>query len=77
VLRPQDLGVLSSVGVRDLPVFSRPRVRLVVTGNELLPSGSRPEGYRILDANGPCSRPSSNVTAVSSTFPAWCLTNPV
>jgi len=53
VLRPQDLGVLSSVGVRDLPVFSRPRVRLVVTGNELLPSGSRPEGYRILDANGP------------------------
>ena len=53
VLRPQDLGVLSSVGVRDVPVFSRPRVRLVVTGNELLPSGSRPEGYRILDANGP------------------------
>jgi molybdopterin molybdotransferase len=53
VLRPQDLGVLSSVGVSDLPVFSRPRVRLVVTGNELLPSGSRPQGYRIVDANGP------------------------
>ena len=53
VLRPQDLGVLSSVGVSDVPVFSRPRVRLVVTGNELLPSGSRPQGYRIADANGP------------------------
>ena len=53
VLRPQDLGVLSSVGVSDVPVFSRPRVRLVVTGNELLPSGSRPQGYRIVDANGP------------------------
>jgi molybdopterin molybdotransferase len=53
VLRPQDLGVLSSVGARDVPVFSRPRVRLVVTGNELLPSGSRPQGYRIVDANGP------------------------
>jgi molybdopterin molybdotransferase len=53
VLRPQDLGVLSSVGVGDVPVFSRPRVRLVVTGNELLPSGSRPHGYRIVDANGP------------------------
>jgi len=53
VLRPQDLGVLSSVGVGDLRVFSRPRVRLVVTGSELLPSGSRPRGYQIADANGP------------------------
>jgi molybdopterin molybdotransferase len=53
VLRPQDLGVLSSVGVREVRVFSRPLVRLVVTGNELLPSGSQPVGYRIADANGP------------------------
>jgi molybdopterin molybdotransferase len=53
VLRPQDLGVLSSVGVGEARVFSRPRVRLVVTGNELLPSGSRPHGYHIADANGP------------------------
>jgi len=53
VLRPQDLGVLSSIGVGEAHVFSRPRVRLVVTGNELLPSGSRPHGYRIADANGP------------------------
>jgi molybdopterin molybdotransferase len=28
-------------------------VRLVITGNELLPSGSRPEGFQIVDANGP------------------------
>jgi molybdopterin molybdotransferase len=53
VLRPQDLGVLSSVGVGEVRVFSRPQVRLVVTGNELLPSGSQPHGYRIADANGP------------------------
>jgi molybdopterin molybdotransferase len=53
VLRPQDLGVLSSVGVGDVRVFCHPRVRLVVTGNELLPSGSQPHGYRIVDANGP------------------------
>jgi molybdopterin molybdotransferase len=26
---------------------------LVITGNELLPSGSQPHGYRIVDANGP------------------------
>ena len=53
VLRPQDLGVLSSAGIGEVRVFRRPRVRLVVTGNELLPSGSRPHGHRIADANGP------------------------
>jgi molybdopterin molybdotransferase len=52
-LRPQDLGVLSSVGHGDVRVIRRPRVRLVVTGNELLPSGSPPRGFQIADANGP------------------------
>jgi molybdopterin molybdotransferase len=53
VLRPQDLGVLSSIGQGDVRVVRRPRVRLVVTGNELLPSGMRPRGFHIVDANGP------------------------
>jgi molybdopterin molybdotransferase len=53
VLRPQDLGVLSSVGQREVQVVRRPRVRLAVTGNELLPSGMRPRGFCIADANGP------------------------
>jgi molybdopterin molybdotransferase len=52
-LRPQDLGVLSSIGVSAVQLFRKPRVRLVVTGNELLPSGSRPHDYRVVDANGP------------------------
>jgi molybdopterin molybdotransferase len=53
VLRPQDLGVLSSVGQAEVHVVRRPRVRLAVTGNELLPSGMRPHGFHIADANGP------------------------
>jgi molybdopterin molybdotransferase len=53
VLRPQDLGVISSIGLGDVRVFRRPRVRLVITGNELLASGSAPRDYRIADANGP------------------------
>jgi len=52
-LRPQDLGVLSSVGQGEVSVVRRPHVRLAVTGNELLPSGSPPEGFHIADANGP------------------------
>jgi molybdopterin molybdotransferase len=53
VLRPQDLGVLSSIGHGDVQVVRRPRVRLAITGNELLPSGTRPRGSCIADANGP------------------------
>ncbi|HET9834558.1 MAG TPA: gephyrin-like molybdotransferase Glp [Vicinamibacterales bacterium] len=52
-LRPQDLGVLSSIGAGDVCVVRRPRVRLVITGNELLAAGSSPTGYSIADANGP------------------------
>ena len=53
VLRPQDLGVISSIGIGNATVVRRPRVRLVITGNELLPSGSLPRGFHIVDANGP------------------------
>jgi molybdopterin molybdotransferase len=53
VLRPQDLGVLSSVGQGEVHAVRRPRVRLAITGNELLPSGSRPRSFHIADANGP------------------------
>ena len=52
-LRPQDLGVLSSIGVDRVPVVRRPQVRLVVTGNELLPPGTQPHGVHITDANSP------------------------
>jgi molybdopterin molybdotransferase len=53
LLRPQDLGVLSSIGHGEVQVVRRPRVRLAVTGNELLPSGMRPRDFYIADANGP------------------------
>ncbi len=46
VLRPQDLGVLSSIGFAQVSVVRRPRVRIVVTGNELLPAGCLPDSAR-------------------------------
>ena len=52
-LRPQDLGVISSIGLDRVRVVRQPRVRLVITGNELLASGSKPHGVHITDANGP------------------------
>lgn len=59
-LRPQDLGVLSSIGVDSVPVIRPPRVRLIITGNELLPAGTPPAGFRIADANGPMLRSLAN-----------------
>ncbi|MDH3593152.1 MAG: molybdopterin molybdotransferase MoeA, partial [Planctomycetota bacterium] len=52
-LRPQDLGVLSSLGRPRVPVMCRPAVALIVTGNELLPAGSAPRGFQVVDANTP------------------------
>lgn len=52
-LRPQDIGLLSSIGVPTVEVIRRPRVRILVTGRELLPAGSMPDGTRIVDSNSP------------------------
>jgi molybdopterin molybdotransferase len=51
VLRPQDVGALASVGLATVPVIRRPAVRLVITGDELLPPGSVPSGTHIVDSN--------------------------
>ena len=53
VLRPQDIGVLASIGQGVIPVVRRPAVRIVTTGNELLPAGSMPQPSKIVDSNGP------------------------
>ncbi len=50
-LRPQDAGLLASIGIDRVACVRQPRVRLLVTGDELLPAGQRPEGARIADSN--------------------------
>ncbi len=52
-LRPQDLGVLSSIGRGMISVVRRPRVRLVVTGDELCCAGTLPQAQQTVDANSP------------------------
>jgi molybdopterin molybdotransferase len=51
VLRPQDVAVLASLGASPVQAVRRPRVAVLVTGDELLPCGSRPEGFKIVDSN--------------------------
>lgn len=50
-LRPQDAGVLASVGLANVQVIRRPAISLLVTGDELLPAGSKPGGFQIVDSN--------------------------
>ncbi len=60
VLRPQDVGLLASIGAGTVAAVRRPRVALLVTGEELLPPGSTPDGVRIIDSNSPMLAALSN-----------------
>jgi molybdopterin molybdotransferase len=51
VLRPQDLGVVSALGVARVAVVRRPRVAALITGDELLAPGTAASDFRIPDAN--------------------------
>jgi len=52
-LLPQDIGLLAAIGHDPVQVTRRPIVRIVVSGDELLPPGSMPDGRRIVDSNSP------------------------
>jgi molybdopterin molybdotransferase len=51
ILRPQDLGVLSAVAAATVAVIRRPRVAVIVTGDELLAPGAPAVEYRLADMN--------------------------
>ena len=50
-LRPQDLGVLASIQVVQIPVYRRPTVALIITGNELVEVCEPLTGCKIADSN--------------------------
>ncbi|HEY5625264.1 MAG TPA: gephyrin-like molybdotransferase Glp [Dehalococcoidia bacterium] len=51
VLRPQEIGVIASLGRDRVRVIRRPVVAVLSTGDELLEPGQPREGARIYDAN--------------------------
>ncbi|MGB0750235.1 MAG: gephyrin-like molybdotransferase Glp, partial [Magnetospiraceae bacterium] len=51
LIRPQDVGYVASVGRADVRVYSRPRVAVFSTGDEVLEPGQRLTPGGIYDAN--------------------------
>ena len=50
-LRPQDVGMLTSVGIPEVAVIRKPTVELLITGSELLAPGTQPSGVQIVDSD--------------------------
>jgi molybdopterin molybdotransferase len=50
-LRPQDLGVLASIQCAHVPVYRRPTLALIITGNELVEVSTPLRGCQIVDSN--------------------------
>ena len=50
-LRPQDVGLIASLGLAEISVVRQPRVRIVVTGNELAEPGAERSPFQIYEAN--------------------------
>jgi molybdopterin molybdotransferase len=66
-LRPQDLGLLASLGVAQPQVVRRPRVAVMSTGDELLPPEQPLSPGKIHDSNGP------TLSAMVTTAGGTCL----
>ena len=50
-LRAQDIGLIASLGLGQVTVVQRPRVRILVTGNEVVAPGMPKDPYQVYDAN--------------------------
>jgi molybdopterin molybdotransferase len=50
-LRPQDVGLVASLGLAETTVTKQPRVRILVTGNEVKIPGTPKGTYDVYDAN--------------------------
>ena len=52
ILRPQEIGVLASLGISKVKVIRRPRVAILATGDELLPVEAALQPGKIRNSNG-------------------------
>ena len=53
MIRAIEMGVLAECGAAEVPVYPRPSVAVLSTGNELVPQEVRPQAGQIRNSNGP------------------------
>jgi molybdopterin molybdotransferase len=51
VIRPQEIGMLASLGMTTVPVYKAPTAAILATGDELLPLGEKPRDGQIVNSN--------------------------
>lgn len=51
LLRPQDIGIITSAGHDTINVFKKPKIGVITTGNELVMSKSEIKGAKIINSN--------------------------
>jgi molybdopterin molybdotransferase len=52
-ITPLDIAVINSCGLTEVEVSSTPRIRVISTGNELVPAGKPIESHQVRLSNGP------------------------
>jgi molybdopterin molybdotransferase len=52
ILSPAAVGLLAAVGVAEVPVYCKPAIGVLVTGDELVPAGGSLEPGQIRESNG-------------------------
>ena len=50
-LKPQELGILAMLGIAEVPVFRKPKISILSTGDELVPVGEPLASGQIHDSN--------------------------
>lgn len=54
VINPGTIGLLASLGITEVNVYSSPRVSLIVTGDELVKPGNKLENGQVYESNSYC-----------------------
>lgn len=52
-IHPSGIGLLAATGHADVPVYRRPRIGILVTGDEIIPAGEPLPPGKIWNSNGP------------------------
>jgi len=51
IIRPQEMGLIASAGIGSVDVYKKPKVKLIITGNELVDPSSQLDKAQIINSN--------------------------